>query len=94
MTKETPRRGAPKVSGFVPNIGSMPKVGAMEGRAFVTVRPISPSLIAMSAVVSCESVVVEFRTAAEPIPCAFAFSIAFSIARYAITGPSRARRLW
>jgi len=38
--------GAAKAMGLVPNIGSVPKVGAMAGRALVTVRPIMPSLAA------------------------------------------------
>jgi len=32
--------GIPKVIGLVPNMGSTPYVGAMDGRALVPVRPI------------------------------------------------------
>ena len=40
--------GAAKAMGFVPSIGSVLNVGAMDGRAFVTVKPISPALAAIS----------------------------------------------
>ena len=40
--------GAPIVSGFVPNIGSTPNVGGIDGLALVTANPIIPSLIAIS----------------------------------------------
>ncbi len=39
--------GRPKVRGLVPSMFSTPKVGAMDGRAFVPEMPIMPSLTAM-----------------------------------------------
>ena len=39
--------GSEKVRGFVPIMFSTPKVGAIEGRALVPVRPMSPWLLAM-----------------------------------------------
>ncbi len=39
--------GAAKAMGLVPSIGSVLKVGAMAGRAFVTVNPIIPSSAAI-----------------------------------------------
>ena len=41
--------GMPKHSGFVPRQGSTPKVGAMEGRALVPVKPMQPASVAIVA---------------------------------------------
>ena len=41
--------GSAKVSGLVPSMFSTPKVGAMDGRAFVPVMPMSPSSLAIVA---------------------------------------------
>ena len=39
--------GSAIVSGFVPSMFSTPKVGAIDGRAFVPVMPISPCFVAI-----------------------------------------------